>query len=83
MLKGYKPESPRLDDNETNEQTFVRSLFCVVLGHYMYSVKGGWQQLEETVNFLLMHYEQVCLFLCTVNNYLSFTLFSYLFNNPR
>ncbi|KAJ0087368.1 hypothetical protein Patl1_08681 [Pistacia atlantica] len=58
VLKGYKPESPSLDDNEINEQTFVRSLFCVLLCHYMYSVKGGWQQLEETINFLLMHYEQ-------------------------
>lgn len=60
VLKGYKPESRDQGDHEMNEQTFVRSLFCVVLCHYMHSVKGGWQQLEETVNFLLMHSEKVC-----------------------
>ncbi|KAH9690313.1 BEACH domain-containing protein B [Citrus sinensis] len=58
VLKGYKPESRDQGDHEMNEQTFVRSLFCVVLCHYMHSVKGGWQQLEETVNFLLMHSEK-------------------------
>ncbi|CAK7347274.1 unnamed protein product [Dovyalis caffra] len=42
-------------DSERLEQNLARSLFCVVLCHYMYSVKGGWQQLEETVNFILMH----------------------------
>lgn len=60
MLKGYRPDSGHQRDCEINEQTFVRSLFCVVLCHCIDSVKGGWQQLEETVNFLLMHCKKVC-----------------------
>ncbi|KAH7567643.1 hypothetical protein JRO89_XS07G0111300 [Xanthoceras sorbifolium] len=56
-IKGYKSESRNPGDSEINEQTYVRILFCVVLCHYMHSVKGGWQQLEETVNFLLTHQE--------------------------
>lgn len=59
VLRNYKLESRVYGESETNEQNFVRKLFCVVLCHYMYSVKGGWQNLEETVNFLLMHCEQV------------------------
>lgn len=58
VLKNYKTKSQVRDDNEINEQNFVRSLFCVVLCHYLLYVKGGWQHLEETVNFLLMHCEQ-------------------------
>lgn len=60
MLKNYKNDSRSQDNNDINELTSVRNLFCVVLCYYMHSVKGGWQQLEETVNFLLMHCEQVC-----------------------
>ncbi|KAF3447262.1 hypothetical protein FNV43_RR12442 [Rhamnella rubrinervis] len=58
VLKHYKSDSRNQDSNEINELTSVRNLFCVVLCYYMHSVKGGWQQLEETVNFLLMHSEQ-------------------------
>ncbi|MQL69002.1 hypothetical protein Taro_001301 [Colocasia esculenta] len=36
----------------------VRNLFCIVLSHYIFSVRGGWHQLEETVNFLLLCSEQ-------------------------
>ena len=60
MLKNYKVESQVLSDTEKNEQNLVRNLFCVVLFHYTLSVKGGWQHLEETVNVLLMHCEEVC-----------------------
>ena len=60
VLRDYKASSHDQDSNEINEQSFVRNLFCVVLCYYMHSVKGGWQQLEETVNFLLMQSEQVC-----------------------
>ncbi|XP_031393123.1 BEACH domain-containing protein B isoform X2 [Punica granatum] len=56
VFKNYETKS--LDEIEANEQFFMRSLFCVVLGYHILSVKGGWQQLEETVNFLLMHFEQ-------------------------
>ncbi|XP_059637635.1 BEACH domain-containing protein B [Cornus florida] len=58
VLKNYKVESQVHGDNEMSEQNFVRNLFCVVLCYHMHSVKGGWQHLEETVNFLLMQCEQ-------------------------
>lgn len=48
------------DGSNRNEQTLVRSLFCVVLSHYIFSARGGWHQLEETVNFLLLSSKQVC-----------------------
>ncbi|CAN4092325.1 unnamed protein product [Withania somnifera] len=57
-LKNYKLESKINDDTETSEQNLLRSFYCVVLCHYMHSVKGGWQHLEETVNFLLVQSEQ-------------------------
>ncbi|XP_052201034.1 BEACH domain-containing protein B isoform X2 [Diospyros lotus] len=57
-LKDYKIESRVLGDSEINELSYVRNLFCVVLCYYMHSVKGGWQHLEETVNFLLLQCEQ-------------------------
>ena len=60
VLRGYKVNSQNQDDNEMNEQSFVRNLFCIVLCYYIHSVKGGWQQLEETTNFLLMECEKVC-----------------------
>lgn len=60
VIKNYKVESRNLSDNEINEQRLVRNLFSVVLCYYMHSVKGGWQQLEETVNFLLAYFEKVC-----------------------
>ncbi|KAK4359154.1 hypothetical protein RND71_021383 [Anisodus tanguticus] len=57
-LKNYKLESKINDDTETSEQNLLRSFYCVVLCHYMHSIKGGWQYLEETVNFLLVQCEQ-------------------------
>lgn len=58
VLKIYKVESRQHSDSELNEISFVRNLFCVVLCYYMHSVKGGWRQLEETMNFLLLRCEQ-------------------------
>ncbi|KAL3514285.1 hypothetical protein ACH5RR_027002, partial [Cinchona calisaya] len=58
VLKNYQMESQCLSDIEMNERTFVRSLYSCVLCHYIISVKGGWQQLEETMNFLLIQCEQ-------------------------
>ncbi len=60
VIKDYKVESQNRCDSEINEQLLVRNLFCVVLCYYVHSVKGGWQQLEETVNFLLAQFKQVC-----------------------
>lgn len=62
-LKNYKLESKINDDTKTSEQNLLRSFYCVVLCHYMNSIKGGWQHLEETVNFLLVQCEQVCPYL--------------------
>ncbi|XP_042508929.1 BEACH domain-containing protein B-like isoform X1 [Macadamia integrifolia] len=58
VLKNYKAVSRDQSDGRANEQHLVRNLFCVVLCHYMHSVKGGWQHLEETLNFLLVQSEQ-------------------------
>lgn len=58
VIKDYKVESQNRCDSEINEQLLVRNLFCVVLCYYVHSVKGGWQQLEETVNFLLAQFKQ-------------------------
>ncbi|XP_057974811.1 BEACH domain-containing protein B isoform X2 [Malania oleifera] len=58
VLKSYRIESQVLGESEINEQHFVRTLYSVVLCHYMHSVKGGWQHLEETVNYLIMLCEQ-------------------------
>ncbi|XP_037496380.1 BEACH domain-containing protein B [Jatropha curcas] len=57
VMKEYGIESENHSENELLEQNLVRSLFCIALCHYMHSVKGGWQQLEETLNFLLLHSE--------------------------
>lgn len=57
-FKNYKLESKINDDTETSEQNLLRSFYCVVLCHSMHSIKGGWQHLEETVNFLLVQCEQ-------------------------
>lgn len=59
VIKDYRSELLNHDDLALNEQHFVRGLFCVVLCHYILSVKGGWQQLEETVNFILLQSEHV------------------------
>ncbi|OUZ99745.1 BEACH domain [Macleaya cordata] len=58
FFKKYKSESWDQSDNGISEQNLARNLFCVVLSHYTHAVKGGWHQLEETVNFLLVHFEQ-------------------------
>lgn len=59
VMKGYKLKMQTGDDSEMNEQYFVKNVYSLVLCHYMLSVKGGWQNLEETVNFLLIQSDQV------------------------
>ncbi|KAK4483931.1 hypothetical protein RD792_011140 [Penstemon davidsonii] len=58
LIKNYKVKMQICDDAELDEQYFVRNIYGLVLCHYMLSVKGGWQNLEETVNFLLIQSEQ-------------------------
>ncbi|XP_022773061.1 BEACH domain-containing protein B-like isoform X4 [Durio zibethinus] len=58
VVKDYRPDSRYQGDYETNEKNLVMRVFSVVLCHYIHFIKGGWQQLEETLNFLLLHCEQ-------------------------
>lgn len=61
VLVNYKVKMGTHDDSEIDEQHLVKSVYSLVLSHYILSVKGGWQNLEETVNFLLLQSEQVFL----------------------
>ncbi|KAI3896170.1 hypothetical protein MKX03_000290, partial [Papaver bracteatum] len=54
----YKAESQNLSDDIMTEHHLARTLFRVVLSHYALCVKGGWHQIEETLNFLLVHFDQ-------------------------
>ncbi|OIW14558.1 hypothetical protein TanjilG_14944 [Lupinus angustifolius] len=58
VLKDFNAKLPNQGHSEMDELLVVRNLFSLVLCHYLHSVKGGWQQLEETVNFLVMHSEK-------------------------
>eukprot|EP00256_Glycine_max_P033132 XP_006578286.1 BEACH domain-containing protein B isoform X1 [Glycine max] len=58
VLKEYNAKLPDKGDCGMDELLLVRNLFSLVLCHYLHSVKGGWQQMEETVNFILMHFEE-------------------------
>ncbi|CAA2974013.1 BEACH domain-containing B isoform X1 [Olea europaea subsp. europaea] len=58
VLKNYNEKSRIQKETEIDEQYFIRNLYSLVLCHYVHSVKGGWQQLEETVNFLLTQCDQ-------------------------
>ncbi|XP_078448149.1 binding protein [Wolffia australiana] len=48
-----------VSDSEHNEKAekLVRAVFCVILSHYILAVRGGWQRLEETVNYLLLSFK--------------------------
>ncbi|XP_051118042.1 BEACH domain-containing protein B isoform X2 [Andrographis paniculata] len=63
VLRNYKFNKQTHDDSEMDEQYFIRNIYSLVLCHYILSVKGGWQNLEETLNFLLIQSEQVGSFL--------------------
>ncbi|KAK7353018.1 hypothetical protein VNO80_18450 [Phaseolus coccineus] len=58
VLKDYNAKLADKGDNGMDELLLVRNLYSLVLCHYLHSVKGGWQQMEETVNFLVMHFEE-------------------------
>ncbi|KAK1300212.1 hypothetical protein QJS10_CPB13g00240 [Acorus calamus] len=58
VFKNHKVSE--IDDDISEERNLVRNVFSLVLSHYMYSIKGGYLQFEETVNFLLLQSEQVC-----------------------
>lgn len=71
VIKNYKAKMQFPAESESDEQYIVRNVYNVVLSYYMLSVKGGWQNLEETVNFLLIQSKQVCSSLSS--QYVSFT----------
>ncbi|XP_042456540.1 BEACH domain-containing protein B isoform X2 [Zingiber officinale] len=55
----YETESNEIADGlNVDELILIKNMYCIVLSHYLYSVKGGWQQLEETVNFLWLNFEK-------------------------
>ncbi|KAK9758397.1 hypothetical protein RND81_01G226800 [Saponaria officinalis] len=58
VVQHYKLNPAGQSVSEKNEENYVRKLFCVVLCYYLICVKGGWQHLEETANFILMHFEK-------------------------
>lgn len=59
VTKNYESVSKdKMDSSLIHELILMRNMFCVVLSHYVNSVKGGWHQLEETTNFLLVNFEQ-------------------------
>lgn len=58
VLKDNNVKFPNHGNGGMDELLVVRNLFSLVLCHYLHSVKGGWQQLEETVNLLVMHSEE-------------------------
>ncbi|XBI45636.1 hypothetical protein VPH35_110081 [Triticum aestivum] len=43
---------------ETNELILVRNMYSLVLSYFLCYVKGGWHQLEDTTNFLLLKFEE-------------------------
>ena len=60
VFRNYKSNSEaRGNDLETNELILVRNMYSLVLSYCIFSVKGGWHQLEDTINFLLLKIEQV------------------------
>lgn len=72
VLKNYKRDSQVQGVSGMSEQNRIRKLFCVVLGHCIQSIKGGWQHLEETTIFLLMHSEEVCSICYTLDIFMKY-----------
>ncbi|KAL6873753.1 hypothetical protein ACP4OV_013835 [Aristida adscensionis] len=59
VLKNYKSVSRGdLGNVEIDELSLVRNLYALVLSYYLRSVRGGWHQLDDTVNFFLLKIDQ-------------------------
>uniref|UniRef100_A0A0E0JVW3 BEACH domain-containing protein B n=1 Tax=Oryza punctata TaxID=4537 RepID=A0A0E0JVW3_ORYPU len=59
VFRDYKSSSKANDNTyETNELILVRNMYSLVLTYCLCSMKGGWHQLEDTTNFLLLKIEQ-------------------------
>jgi hypothetical protein len=60
VFRNYKSISKEKDSNlETNELILTRNMYSLVLSYCLCYVKGGWHQLEDTANFLLLKIEEV------------------------
>lgn len=60
VFRDYKSISKANDASlETNELILVRNMYSLVLSYFLCYVKGGWHQLEDTTNFLLLKIEEV------------------------
>ncbi|CAM0946806.1 unnamed protein product [Alopecurus aequalis] len=59
VFRNYKSISKGKDNNlETNELILARNMYSLVLSYCLCYVKGGWHQLEDTTNFLLLKIEE-------------------------
>lgn len=59
VFRDYKSISKANDASlETNELILVRNMYSLVLSYFLCYVKGGWHQLEDTTNFLLLKIEE-------------------------
>ncbi|KAL6629117.1 hypothetical protein ACP70R_028882 [Stipagrostis hirtigluma subsp. patula] len=58
VLRNYKSVSVAKNGLEVNELILVRNMYSLVLSYCLCSVKGGWHQLEDTANFLILKIEQ-------------------------
>lgn len=60
VFRDYKSISKSKDNGlEINELILVRNMYSLVLSYCLCSVKGGWHQLEDTTNFLILKIEEV------------------------
>lgn len=59
VFRDYKSISKSKDNGlEINELILVRNMYSLVLSYCLCSVKGGWHQLEDTTNFLILKIEE-------------------------
>ncbi|KAM3295293.1 hypothetical protein ACQJBY_037900 [Aegilops geniculata] len=59
VFRDYRPISKaNYASLETNELILVRNMYSLVLSYFLCYVKGGWHQLEDTTNFLLLKIEE-------------------------
>ena len=59
VFRNYKSISKEENNLETNELILARNMYSLVLSYCLCYVKGGWHQLEDTANFLLLKIEEV------------------------
>lgn len=59
VFRDYNTISMAKDNSlQINELILVRNMYSLVLSYYLCYVKGGWHQLEDTTNFLILKIEE-------------------------